>query len=76
MSQPLILLGGAIKARRSKLGLSQEALAERCGFDRTYISMLERGRRNPALLNLLKLAEGLETSVSKLTAVYDGTNAS
>ncbi len=54
------------------LRLSQEELAERCGFDRTYISMLERGKRNPSLLNLLKLARGLETSVSQLTEVYDG----
>ena len=72
MPQSLLLLGGAIKAQREKLGLSQEKLAERCGFDRTYISMLERGKRNPSLLNLLKLAKGLQTSVSKLTEVYDG----
>jgi len=68
-----ILLGRAIRAQRQKLGLSQEKLAECCNFDRTYISMLERGKRNPSFLNLLKLAEGLETSVSKLTEVYDGT---
>ncbi len=72
MSDTLLPLGKAIKARRSMLRLSQEELAERCGFDRTYISMLERGKRNPSLLNLLKLARGLETSVSQLTEVYDG----
>lgn len=65
-------LAKAIRARRSKLKLSQEELAERCGFDRTYISMLERGRRNPSLLNLLRLVKGLETSVSKITEVYNG----
>lgn len=59
MSQSLHLLGGAIKAQREKLGLSQEKLAQRCGFDRTYISMLERGKRNPSLLNLLKLADAI-----------------
>jgi len=73
MPKPLILLGKAIRTQREGLGLSQEKLAERCGFDRTYISMLERGKRNPSLLNLLKLAKGLETSVSKLTEVYGGT---
>ncbi len=72
MPELLIPLGKAIRVRREKLGLSQEKLAERCGFDRTYISMLERGKRNPSLINLLKLAEGLQTSVSKLTEVYDG----
>ena len=73
MAQPLILLGRAIRAQRKKLGLSQEGLAERCGFDRTYISMLERGVRNPSLLNLMRLADGLETTVSALTKVCNGT---
>lgn len=64
-------LGNSIKLRRLSLGLSQEALADKCGFDRTYISMLERGLRNPSFLNLLRIAKGLETSVAKLTEVYD-----
>jgi transcriptional regulator with XRE-family HTH domain len=63
-------LAEAIRARREVLGLSQEKLAHRCGFDRTYISMLERGKRNPSFLNLLRLAKGLEISVSALTEVY------
>jgi transcriptional regulator with XRE-family HTH domain len=75
MPKYLISLGQAIRARREKLKISQEELAERCGFDRTYISMLERGKRNPSLLNLLRLVKGLETSVSKLTEVYDGIEA-
>jgi transcriptional regulator with XRE-family HTH domain len=72
MSELLRPFSLAIKTRRLELGLSQEQLAHRCGFDRTYISMLERGKRNPSLLNLLKLAKGLESSVSKLTEAYDG----
>jgi transcriptional regulator with XRE-family HTH domain len=75
MPKSLQPLGQAIRTRRVSLGLSQEQLADRCGFDRTYISMLERGKRNPSFLNLLRLAQGLETSVSKLTEVYDGTSA-
>lgn len=59
MPKSLLPLGRAIKQRREALGFSQEKLAEQCGFDRTYISMLERGKRNPSLLNLLKLADGL-----------------
>jgi len=74
MPKTLDKLGRAIREQRERLGLSQEKLAERCGFDRTYISMLERGRRNPSLLNLLKLVRGLQTSVSKLTEVYDGSD--
>lgn len=73
MSDPLISLGHSIKNARAKLSLSQEGLADKCGFDRTYISMLERGKRNPSLLNLLKLSRGLGIPVSKLTEIYDGT---
>ena len=76
MPKSLLPLGKAIRARRLELKLSQEELAERCGFDRTYISMLERGKRNPSLLNLLRLVKGLETLVSVLTEVYDGFDAS
>ena len=71
MLKSLLPLSQAIKKRREQLGLSQEKLAEHCGFDRTYISMLERGKRNPSLLNLLRLADGLQTPVSKLVEVYD-----
>lgn len=74
MPKLLLPLGEAIRKQREFLGLSQEKLAERCGFDRTYISMVERGKRNPSFLNLLKLAEGLETSVSSLTEAYDGSH--
>jgi len=70
MLKLLIPLAHAVRAQRESLGLSQEKLAEKCGFDRTYISMIERGKRNPSFLNLLKLADGLDTSVSKLTEVY------
>ena len=74
MTNPLIPLGQAIKTQREQLGLSQEKLADRCGFDRTYISMLERGTRNPSRINLLKLVRGLEITLSKLTEIYDGTD--
>lgn len=64
---PLIKLGQNIKFHRSSNKLSQEKLAEICGFDRTYISLIERGKRNISFTNLLKVAVGLDTSVSDLT---------
>ena len=67
MKDPLDTLGKKVCARRTKLDLSQEALAERCEFDRTYISLIERGRRNPFFANLIRLAKGLGLSVSDLT---------
>ena len=62
----LIELGTRIKDFRKEVRLSQEELAFRCGFDRTYISMLERGKRNPSYLNLLKLSKGLNIEISQL----------
>ena len=60
------LLGHAIKAHRSSLGISQEELAHRSGLHRTYISDLERGARNPSIESIEKLARALHVSVAKL----------
>ena len=49
-------LANKIKYQRNKLGISQEKLAEKCNFDRTYISLLERAKRNPSYLSLKKLS--------------------
>jgi CheY-like chemotaxis protein len=59
-------LGFAIKRERSALGISQEELAQRAGLHRTYISDLERGARNPSIESIERLADALQTSVSKL----------
>ena len=59
-------LAKRIKAVRLEKKISQEALAHKCDFDRTYISLLERAKRNPTYLNLLRLCEGLEISISEL----------
>ena len=59
-------LAERIKERRTELNISQERLAEKCNFDRTYISLLERSKRNLSFLNLKKLCEGLEISLSDL----------
>lgn len=68
MKDALIELGKKVRNLRAKLGLSQEALAERCDFDRTYISLIERGKRNPSYKNMIRLAKGLNVTVSDLTA--------
>ncbi|WP_308412039.1 helix-turn-helix domain-containing protein, partial [Vibrio parahaemolyticus] len=51
---------------RKANSLSQEQLALKAGLDRTYISGIERGRRNISLLNIYKLADSLEISVTEL----------
>ena len=63
----LLRLGKRIRELRLQRGYSQEAFAEKCGFDRTYISLVERGHRNLSFRNLARLAEGLGISVSELT---------
>ena len=60
------LLGAAIKAERSALGISQEELAYRADLHRTYISDVERGTRNPSIASIQKLASALKISVSML----------
>lgn len=52
-------LGDNIRRLRKQKGWSQEALAFEAGLDRTYVSSVERGERNIALLNLHRLAHAL-----------------
>lgn len=52
-------LGRRVRTEREKLGLSQEKLAERLGYHRTYLGALERGERNLTLTSLEALAERL-----------------
>jgi transcriptional regulator with XRE-family HTH domain len=58
--------GKAVRQRRYKLGVSQEAFADLCGLDRTYIGGIERGERNVALINVEKIARALRISLSEL----------
>ena len=48
-----------IRRFRKQSGLSQEAFAERCGLHRTYISAVEREKRNISLTNVEKIAQTL-----------------
>ena len=59
--------GRRVRELRKERGLSQEAFADRCGLDRTYISGIERGRRNVSLRNIDVIAQALGVSVSELT---------
>ncbi len=61
-----IRFGNAVRERRVELQLSQEDFAEHAGLHRTYISDLERGRRNVSLENIEKLAKALNLSLSDL----------
>lgn len=62
----LAQLGDGIRAARLKAGLSQEALADAAGIDRSHMSRIERGKRNVSFLNLCKIAEALGVPVSQI----------
>jgi len=61
--------GDKVRSERAKQGLSQEQLAFKTGLDRTYISGIERGRRNPSLKNIGKIAKALKTDLSRLMSL-------
>jgi ribosome-binding protein aMBF1 (putative translation factor) len=58
--------GQQIVEHRKALGISQEELAFRSDLDRTYVSGLERGVRNPSLTAVVKVAHGLGITPDKL----------
>ena len=57
------LLGRRIKRLRTRLGLTQDALAERVQISPKYLSNIERGRENPTLDTLLRLAKSLKVEL-------------
>lgn len=58
--------GLKVQQRRKELGISQEELAYRAGFHRTYIGMIERAERNITLSNLKRLADALQVDIKEL----------
>jgi len=67
MKEPILVkFGQRVRDLRKERRLSQEELAELTGFHRNYIGMIERGERNPALVNIEIFARKFETSLSEL----------
>ena len=61
-----IRLGRNVRALREARGWSQEEYADRAGIHRTYVSDIERGRRNPTITVVEKLAVPLEVEPGRL----------
>jgi len=57
-----------LKNIRVQKNITQEQLAHLCELDRTYISGIERGKRNISLINLYKIASSLDIHPSELLA--------
>ena len=62
-------IGNRIRKLRNQMGLSQEKFAQKIGMDRTYFASVELGKRNISIVNIEKIANGLEISLSEL---FDG----
>lgn len=62
----LVQFGQRVRQMREAKGLSQEQFADLCGLDRTYISGIERGKRNVALRNIQVIAKTMDVSISRL----------
>lgn len=65
-SKTLILFGKRLSSVRKELGWSQERLALDSGIARSYLSGVERGKRNIALLNIVRIAETLNIPAKEL----------
>ena len=61
-----IALGAHIRELRSKLALTQEELADRANLHVTYLSGIERGKRNPSLNNLKKISKALGVHIKEM----------
>lgn len=63
------LLGENVRYYRKLKGMTQEQLAADAGMERSYVSDLERGTRNPSVLALGRLAHALNVEPNKLLEV-------
>ena len=66
-----IAFGNVLRALRKKAGLTQEKLGFEAELERNFISMLERGERQPTLTTLVKLAKPLGTEASQIVALVE-----
>lgn len=67
VSPDYIVFGDTLRQlRRRSVWKTQEVFARRVGMDRSYLSGLERGRRNPTLDAIVKLADGLGVHPAEL----------
>ena len=64
--EPDKIFGDILRQQRALNKISQEKLSQESGLDRSYISLLERGLRQPTLKTIIVLARSLKTTASKM----------
>ena len=65
------ILGTSVRNFRLKTGLSQEKFALKIGMDRTYFASVESGNRNVSIVNIKKITDGLEITLTELFSAID-----
>jgi DNA-binding XRE family transcriptional regulator len=71
MSSIVARFGRTVRALRARAGYSQESFADAIHVHRTTMGTLERGEGNPGLLMIVKIARGLDFSLSELFAAVE-----
>lgn len=66
-----IALGEAVKQVRTRVGKTQEQVANAIGMHATYLSDIERGARNPSWDAIARLAKGMGVGVADIAAEFD-----
>jgi transcriptional regulator with XRE-family HTH domain len=67
---PRMKFGNNLRALRTKRGISQEHLADSADLHKNMVGLLERGRRNPSLVTITKLAKALKVKPAKFFAKF------
>jgi transcriptional regulator with XRE-family HTH domain len=65
------IFGKILQDERKAKKLSQEKLAKLTGLDRTFISLVENGKRSPTFSTILKICLALEIDPSELFSIYE-----
>ncbi|HVZ37883.1 MAG TPA: helix-turn-helix transcriptional regulator [Candidatus Kapabacteria bacterium] len=66
-----LAFGRVLRALRTQRGLTQEELGIKCAMDRSFISDLERGAREPGLSTIMRLSEGLDAPATDLISAVE-----
>ncbi len=65
------MIGARIKEVRARRGLTQEQLSERIDINSKYLSSIERGKENPTLNTLIKLAQSLDVNINEFFTMVE-----
>ena len=59
-TDPSVAFGELLRTRRTRLKMSQDALAAKSGYERAFISLIERGKTNPSLRSIFDICTALD----------------